>query len=77
MADGVFICRPDWSGAAHAEKIARIHRWNEPNRARVVHPEYGEIIVPCGSPLMAIECAAEKWGIPWTEISKEAEVWKV
>ena len=45
---------------AAAERRARIHRWQAPGRARVVHP--------------AILNAAEVWGCDWTEI-RDAKVW--
>ena len=48
--------------------------WSAKLQARVSHPKYGEVVVPCHSPLAAVECAAEAWGTTWSEIHKEAEV---
>lgn len=48
--------------------------WDAKLQARVIHPKYGEVVVPCHSPLAAVECAAEVWGTTWKEIYKEAEV---
>ena len=48
--------------------------WKAKLQARVSHPKYGEVVVPCYSPLAAVECAAEAWGTTWSEIHKEAEV---
>jgi hypothetical protein len=59
---------------ARAEKLARKHRWEFPGKVRVVHPKFGEVIVPGASPYAAILCAAEKWGCPWAEIT-DAKVW--
>lgn len=57
-----------------AEKLARRNRWAFPGKVRVVHPKYGEVIVPGASKFAAILCAAEKWGCPWAEIT-DAKVW--
>ena len=51
-----------------AERLARKHRWEYPGKVRVVHPKYGEVIVPGASPYAAILCAAEKWKCDSTEI---------
>lgn len=62
---------------ARAEKnAARRHKalWNAKLQARVTHPEYGEVVVPCHSPLAAQECAAAVWGVTWSEIHKDAKV---
>ena len=57
-----------------AKKIARRNRWAFPGKVRVVHPKYGEVIVPGASKFAAILCAAEKWKCDWAEIT-DAEVW--
>ena len=59
-----------------AEDRARRYRWDYPGRVRVVHPRYGEIIVPGRSKLSAILCAAEKWRVDWTEL-RDARVWAI
>jgi hypothetical protein len=41
----------------------------------VIHPKYGETIVPCASKLAAIMCAAEVWKCHWMEVI-HAEVWR-
>ena len=63
--------------AARQEKNARRRQktlWDAKLQARVTHPKYGEVVVPCHSPLAAIECAAQVWGTTWSEIHKEAKV---
>ena len=60
--------------AERAKKLARRHRWEFPGKVRVVHPKYGEVIVPGASPFAAIQCAAEKWKCDWAEIT-DAKVW--
>lgn len=59
---------------AAAERRARIHRWQAPGRARVVHPAHGSIVVPHASNLAAILNAAEVWRCDWATIL-DAEVW--
>ena len=59
-----------------AERRAHRERWDYPGRVRVVHPRYGTVIVPGRSKLSAILCAAEKWRVPWTELS-DAQVWAI
>lgn len=56
------------------EERARLQRWQAPGIARVIHPKYGTVVVPCASKLAAIECAAEVWRCGWLEI-KDAGVW--
>ena len=58
------------------ERVAMTLRtiWNKPGVARVVHPAYGEVVVPCGSKLAATMCAASVWGCHWMKIH-DAEVW--
>lgn len=58
-----------------ATRRDRLQRWSYPGKARVIHPKYGELIVPCASPLAALTCAAEVWGVDVLEISEEGEVW--
>lgn len=58
-----------------AERRDRMRRWNYPGKARVIHPKYGELIVPCASPLSALHCAAEVWGVDVLEITGDGEVW--
>lgn len=48
-------------------------RWATKNRAQVIHPTYGNIIVPHLSNLSAIICAAEIWNCEWSKIL-DAEV---
>ena len=45
-------------------------------RARVTHPRFGSVIVPCASKFAAIENAAEFWGVDWLDL-KGAEVYAV
>lgn len=58
----------------HAEKLARIRRWLEPAKARVSHPDRGEIIVPAGSSYAACLCAADVWGCEFADIWQDAKV---
>jgi hypothetical protein len=58
-----------------AERRDRMRRWDYQGKARVVHPRFGELIVPCASPLAALLCAAEVWGVDVQEITEEGEVW--
>lgn len=65
-------------GWLHTEGVReqeRINRWKEKQRARVVHPKYGTVVVPCGSKLSALLCATEYWGCPYAELSG-AGVWR-
>ena len=41
------------------EKRRRFERWGAKNIARVEHPEYGLLIVPCENNYAARMCAAE------------------
>lgn len=56
------------------EAAARKDMWAARGRATVTHPKYGRVVVPHASNLAAIKCAAEYWGVHWTELRK-AEVW--
>lgn len=49
-------------------KLARRNRWGFKGKVRVVHPKYGEVIMPGASPYAAILCAAEAWGCDSSEI---------
>lgn len=51
-------------------------RWQASTSARVVHPIYGDIVVPNRSNLAAVMCAAEVWGVDWSEII-DAEVRRI
>lgn len=51
-----------------AEERAKAGRWAYKGLARVTHPARGSVVVPCGSKLSAIECAAEYWGCDTAEI---------
>ena len=48
--------------------------WSARHRAIVTHPDFGEVEVPCHSPLAAMECAAELWGVAYRRIAKEGKV---
>lgn len=43
-------------------------RWAAKSKARVTHPMWGSVIVPCSSPLAAVHCAAEVWGVDWLQV---------
>lgn len=58
-----------------AEEREREHRWNAKSRARVVHPRYGQVVVPHISNFAAILNAAGYWGCDWVEVL-HAEVWR-
>ena len=51
-----------------ANRRAFTERWSKPAKARVVHPAHGSIIVPCGSGLSSIMCAADVWKVPWSAL---------
>lgn len=53
-------------GAA-AERDRQL-RWQAKTSARVVHPIYGETVVPNRSNFAAILCASEVWGVEWSEL---------
>lgn len=59
--------KANWDDNRYAEAKTRayIERWSKPAKARVVHPTHGSIIVPCGSGLSSIMCAADIWKVPW------------
>lgn len=56
------------------KRLALSQRWSYEARARVTHPEYESVIVPCGSCFSALLCAAEVWKVPWDRILKDARV---
>ena len=43
-------------------------RWSAKGKAKVTHPMWGEVIVPCASKLAAVRCAAEVWGADWAQL---------
>lgn len=67
----------DLSRSSASKAMARARRWTAPGKARVDHPKYGSVIVPCCSKLGAIENAAEFWGCDLMEIISTARVWAV
>lgn len=58
----------DWAGHRTAQERQRERRYNTTARARVVHPEYGSVVVPCVSGLAAVMNAAEVWKCDWVTI---------
>lgn len=52
-----------------------LYRWNAPGISKVIHPAYGEIIVPHCSNLGALQCAADVWGCDWTDIRGAERLW--
>lgn len=60
---------------SRAFKYAQVRElWTRPGAARVVHPKYGTVIVPCSSKLAALMAAAAVWGCHWYKI-RDAEIW--
>lgn len=57
-----------------ALRMARERRWSAEWKSTVTHPKYGKVVVPHISNLAACENAAEYWGVPVLEITKDAEV---
>jgi len=51
-----------------SERMARANRWAFPGKAKVIHPDHGEVIVPAPSPYAAVLCAAEVWKCDWAKI---------
>lgn len=62
---------------ALAARRARESRWKVKTCSRVVHPRFGEVIVPHTSNYAAMLNAAEYWGCDWLEIIDDVEVWAV
>lgn len=60
-----------------AARRERESRWNAKTCARVVHPRFGEVIVPHTSNYAAMLNAAEYWGCDWLEIIDDVKVWAV
>ena len=58
----------DWAAYREALKRQRERRLSAPGRARVTHPRYGSVVVPCSSGFAAVMNAAELWGCDWAEI---------
>lgn len=54
----------------HRDAIARAAnlRWSAKGKAKVLHPMWGEVIVPCASGLAAVQCAAEIWNVDPVQI---------
>lgn len=52
------------------EKRRWLERWSAKNIARVEHPGYGLLIVPCENNYAARMCAAEVWGLSEREIPR-------
>lgn len=64
------VAAPVWSEerSRAADERAANERWEAKPKARVTHPVWGSVIVPCSSTLAAIFCAAEVWGVDWAQI---------
>ena len=60
-----------------AARRARESRWKAKTCSRVVHPRFGEVIVPHTSNYAAMLNAAEYWGCDWLGIIDDVEVWAV
>lgn len=74
MARGVIRQENSPEYLQEMERRSRRARWSAPGVARVVHPDHGAVVVPCGSKFAAILCAAEVWRCNWAKIN-DAEVW--
>lgn len=59
---------------SEAKRRNRRLRWEAKGLARVAHPQYGTVVVPCASPLSAVMCAAEVWRCRRAAIIADAEV---
>lgn len=71
---GRSLTPPAGYAAVSPEERSRRERWEATGKARVSHPAHGTVVVPHGSNLSALLCAAEIWGCDWLEI-RDAEVW--
>lgn len=60
---------------AAAEERQRESRWSAKGISRVIHPDYGMVVVPHFSNLAAVMCAAEVWRCDWAKIT-DAKVWR-
>lgn len=56
------------------ERKSRSQRWLAKNKSRVIHPKYGEVVVPHLSKFSAIENAAEFWKCEVGDIITDAQV---
>lgn len=65
----------DYGTAEAAQRRARAHRWLAKAKAKVVHPQRGEVTVPCRSRLCAILNAAEYWKCQPSEIMDAQVLW--
>lgn len=52
-----------------AEERQRESRWTAKGISRVIHPDYGMVVVPHSSNLAAVMCAAEVWRCDWAKIT--------
>lgn len=52
-----------------AEERQRESRWTAKGISRVIHPDYGMVVVPHFSNLAAVMCAAEVWRCDWAKIT--------
>ena len=57
-----------------AARRARESRWKAKTCSRVVHPRFGEVIVPHTSNYAAMLNAAEYWSCDWLEIIDDVDV---
>ena len=57
------------------QERSRLDRWEPRTLARVIHPDYGMVVVPHRSNLAALMNAAEVWGCDWVTVT-DAEVWR-
>lgn len=51
-----------------AQLRAYWERWSKTAKARVTHPVFGSVIVPCGSCFASILCAADIWNVPFVSL---------
>lgn len=74
MARGVIRQENSKEYMREIERRSRRAQWSAPGVARVIHPDHGAVVVPCGSKFSAILCAAEVWRCDWYKL-RDAEVW--
>lgn len=77
QADKAEWLREPYKDMTLAARRARESRWKAKTCSRVVHPRFGEVIVPHTSNYAAMLNAAEYWGCDWLEIIDDVEVWAV
>ena len=65
----------DYEALKRAEERERLTIWNARGVAKIIHPDHGEIVVPCASKLAAIHCAAEAWRCDWASILNASVLW--